>query len=690
MKQAWTGVLVAAAVALLHAGLLLSRGSPWALDRITQALPWEHAVQAAAARGELPAWEPGLFAGYPLIGGQARPFSPPLMLARATGDPLLAIDLELFLLVVGAAVSGAAAARMLGQGPAGSAAAGIVWALGALLPWHESPSIAASAAWHPLLFACAWTGRWRGLALLVGLVGLGGYPYQVGFGLGIAGVATLFGPGNGAPLVRRLLGLGLAAGVGLLLAGVQLAPTFELLTNSHRWIEGMSTNERAQALVAPLDLRWWVWPFVDLETRYSTRYELLSYMGLLGVLLAGAGALRAFPRGDAPDDPARRCARTLLALAAGSLALALLLSTSAGLAAGELPLLRLVRGPTRLLLVAQLALAFLAGWGVDRLARLAPRGAWLVVLVVSLDLVQYAQRLADPVDREALRTPPRVAELVGEGARIRVVGTRELPAPQAPWGGEIPRGPAAREALRRDHPLDPSCGLLFGVEHLDGYEALRPIRIERWLRGGDLLARHRRSATTDLVIHPRLKLPAPFQEVERSRRWAVYRVPDPLPRVRSCTRVALAKDGLDALAMSDRAGDDEAVLEPQPGAEEAAAALAPVTSGSPGALSFERRGSRELALALRLERPAMAVVADAWYPGWRAELDGREVPCLVVDGVWKGALVPAGAHELRFLYTPIGLRTGRVLSPIGAAALLAWAILATYRRGRGAAGRHPP
>jgi uncharacterized membrane protein YfhO len=73
------------------------------------------------------------------------------------------------------------------------------------------------------------------------------------------------------------------------------------------------------------------------------------------------------------------------------------------------------------------------------------------------------------------------------------------------------------------------------------------------------------------------------------------------------------------------------------------------------------------------------VLAEAWYPGWRAWVDGRETPCGPAN-VWaRAAVVPAGDHEVRFEYRSRTLRAGAVLSALGAIA--AAVAIARPRRG---------
>lgn len=68
--------------------------------------------------------------------------------------------------------------------------------------------------------------------------------------------------------------------------------------------------------------------------------------------------------------------------------------------------------------------------------------------------------------------------------------------------------------------------------------------------------------------------------------------------------------------------------------------------------------------------PALLVLADLAYPGWRAEVDGEPAPVLTVDGVLRGVVVPAGAHVVGFRYRPSSLLVGMLVTIVALAALV--------------------
>ena len=70
------------------------------------------------------------------------------------------------------------------------------------------------------------------------------------------------------------------------------------------------------------------------------------------------------------------------------------------------------------------------------------------------------------------------------------------------------------------------------------------------------------------------------------------------------------------------------------------------------------------------EHAAVLVVANAWYPGWRAWVDGIESPVLRVNGLFRGVALPAGARQVEMRFEPWSFRVGAFVS-IAAAVLLA-------------------
>jgi hypothetical protein len=71
-----------------------------------------------------------------------------------------------------------------------------------------------------------------------------------------------------------------------------------------------------------------------------------------------------------------------------------------------------------------------------------------------------------------------------------------------------------------------------------------------------------------------------------------------------------------------------------------------------------------------LESAGLLVLSEVWYPGWRAHVDGVEVPIWHVEGTFRGVDVDAGSHSIEFSYSPGTARTGLAVSGLTALAMI--------------------
>jgi len=92
---------------------------------------------------------------------------------------------------------------------------------------------------------------------------------------------------------------------------------------------------------------------------------------------------------------------------------------------------------------------------------------------------------------------------------------------------------------------------------------------------------------------------------------------------------------------------------------------------SEGARVIEDSGD-SLVLKAELERPGYLLLADQFYPGWEARVDGKEVPLLRANYLIRAVHLPAGNHTIRFFYRPWSFTIGWILTIVGLLVLLVW------------------
>ncbi len=239
---------------------------------------------------------------------------------------------------------------------------------------------------------------------------------------------------------------------------------------------------------------------------------------------------------------------------------------------------------------------------------------------------------------------------------------------------------------------------VYGVEEWLGYDGLYPARIIRFqTRLGEAIwdAMEPACAIAYYVHDPAYPPLFPLDEEGRFRRAAavdgleIHENPHALPRARLVGGLEVVAD---ADALYNRMRD--------PGFDPRRAVLAdfapphglPRTGDAAGAADIVQHTPSRCVVEADAESPAVLVLADAYYPGWRARVDGERAEIFPAYGVFRGVLVPPGTHRVEFDYAPATLYIGLALSIM---AMVVGVVVALRRTetmkpgARGAALRRP-
>lgn len=656
----------------------------------------EH-LAARLARGELPLWNPQQALGEPFLASlQPAVFYPPTWL-QVLVAPATAFAIAAALHVGLAAWFASRLALAFGAGALSAPLAGFLFATcfdvtaNALVP-----PILAATAWMPAVWLALLrcidrpsTARALALAAAVSFQVLCGWPYQVALTLlgGAVLAPAVFVSKPRARIPRALVSLAVAAALAAMFAAPQLLPALELLPQTTRAFGSISA---AQAVFAggPHD-----------AAQYGARLAAQgAATGIPSVLALGLACV-----GIATPRPPR-AARVALA---GVAALCFAASFPHALPVYEwlraLPLLGDFRFPFRYRSVAALAISVLAAVGVEGAialarGRVSSRRAVLAAVVACVAASRFACAPLSPL-RMPRALPPALSldSMLGPALAEHAAAPESGSRSRLFWSGRegklgalgpvdaafdlepltLARTAHAMRALV--DPREPRTGMARPGEPDDS--AAAPFYGKAQLRRATR-ARLLDALAVDLVAfdRPREWQLHAFEPIAQGPP-ALYRNPGALQRAYHVSRAEREPHDVDS-AMQ-RLLDPGFDLARQVMLDEVPDALARAAASSEAparaTAQIERYEPERVRIRSSGAEPGIVVLADAWYPGWSAEVDGVPARVLRANALFRGVAVPAGEHVIELRYASASAGVGVALA--AAAAVLAAVIgLGALRR----------
>lgn len=307
------------------------------------------------------------------------------------------------------------------------------------------------------------------------------------------------------------------------------------------------------------------------------------------------------------------------------------------------------------------------------------------------DVAEYAQRVLTDMQRHytfsAALLVPWLLGLAGAlalhwGYRRIVVLTVALDLllmaarfnPTFPAADVLPDAPALeamREPRKQLHrcagigaSIHPNLPSAYGLHEVSGYASLFPARYARLaaaVAGGPGTP-----VIADFGQAPNLTLPLarflnlyylygdPFTPMPA---WAgkplhvpnlrVHPVPNPLPRYFLCYSAQVQNDPERVLAsILDPNWDPAATVYLENGPER--------TGSGQGSVQVLQYDLTSVRLQVETSAPAFLVGSEVWYPGWRARVDGYEVPLYRANYAFRALDLLAGSHRVELEYRPTG------------------------------------
>jgi hypothetical protein len=688
-------------------------------------------LATALHHGRLPLWNPHVALGRPFLADvDAALFYPPHLLYLILPAPVacaLLVIAHVALAIYG--TLGLAGALALKR-PVGWAM-GVVFVCGAPIVGSFHSGVihyGAVLCYLPITFYLALrlsaersraaVGR---LGLVFGLQLLAGHPQ--GAWLVILGASVfLLGRRLERPLLPSLSAAALELGAmaaalvaGFLLAAVSMLPLHELAQQSNR-------QEASIAFSSSFAMPWFAWAtfLVPTDARFTFLANAQLYAGAVP-LLAGLSGLLLIRRRETRALALLVILAALIAAGTATPAFAILYHVLPGLASLRIPARASVlvtfgiivgagiffsshprgwRPASLIALLAALSLAsvvlfFLKLGVVGSLAW----GRVLVVALAALLLLAWLRcgagslRLSVVAGLLGLLTAADLAvavwglkqqnredpEWLSEAVVARLLQGQEPEAGGAPPRVSVPK-PYARE----------NAGMRYGWSSFTGYTSLQLGRVWTYLHAVLHLP-------VPLVqnVHPDRAIfkqgPFPYDSMSLTmgfdpKSFVPVLRHHPDPRVYLADAAKAVDNYPQAVALMGSGHDFHRVPLVEPGW---AVSLPPEPPApdQPGTARVLHFAPEKIAIEVEAERPALLVIAEAWYPGWRAQVNGARVPCMPVNAWMRGVPVPAGHSQVLLTFHSRFLALGACISLLALAGLV---LLLRRPRVQYEAGRHFP
>lgn len=674
---------------------------------------WNHAAERALRGGEWPLWNPYQLTGTPLLANyQSAIFYPPRLLFHML-DFYSAATAYLLLKLGFAGITAYFFGRVFGLGPAAARFLSFAWMLSGYLITWVTYTVVDVCAWLPLLMASVeWilARRFRAgfylLSLSATLMLLAGHPetaFTAAAGTGIYMFLRLaFDTRDGRRPWCAMACAGSGWMVSLLVCGAMIAPLLEYLPNSYTLAKRAAGEAQMQFLRPDAFVSIWVQRFFGFSADGNfwggqgpldnSNFTGLLYPGVI-VWLGVAGLFAT--RKVAPELKVR-----LISLGVPSVLFLLYCF--------DVPFLKFIRltpliGHTwgiHYLPFPMFVLALLGAVGMQRwfeekrrdrdILRLAPI---LAVAVLATFLVYrfHAPYLRMAGLHEYMLRQFGLAAVLAMAGLVPMVLHRLMEAPRALASAftvmlavdlcyaahdMIPTCSRARlypetELTRflRSQPqpcrvdasplpeIRPGYLTRYDIETLWGYDGIYPARILRVLEQSATPSWRSigPACSIDFYLQPEGALDR--EEVKDRLKWAgtidgidVFENLEALPRARLVGRVLVVSDAdrlFERCAEPDFDPRTMAITESPPRAP-----LPPTAEHLEGTAAVVSRSSGRVVIDAEAGADCVLVVADAYYPGWRAYVDSTEVEVFPVYHAFRGVVLPEGKHRVEFRMQP--------------------------------------
>lgn len=223
--------------------------------------------------------------------------------------------------------------------------------------------------------------------------------------------------------------------------------------------------------------------------------------------------------------------------------------------------------------------------------------------------------------------------------------------------------------------LLPDLNLLDDLSVANNFDPLLPARYVRWMdhlagQTGEKLeawlrimnVRYRIARDNENILGVK------YQPVAGAMR--VYWTPCIEPAQNSEQALSLVDAHLESIS-----NQQSVVIEGSVGAMESCS-----RSGKTAQLVYQDVSPTRLDIAIASPSDGWVILADTWYPGWRAKLDGNNVEIAHANFLFRGIRVPAGNHDIKMQFLPASFSFGAGITIAGMVIMLLYASISYTKK----------
>jgi len=308
------------------------------------------------------------------------------------------------------------------------------------------------------------------------------------------------------------------------------------------------------------------------------------------------------------------------------------------------------------------ALAGLWALGAGTLALLAPPNddvektfPWwpgLVVLWVATDLVITSWGLVPGVDH-SFYTAPVAAPVSGDTGRVYLSADQEY---EIKYERFLVFESFQQELDWMDMRLAllPNLNMLEGIPSVNNFDPLVPGRYATWMESlGEVDEAKRETLLRSMGV-------STVETVTAAGEMGIRFNPlEGGPRLRwvPCARFVEGEaEAWEQVFLQSFDPEVEVILEGGDHAQR------PDCISGQGQVNLDIKYPNKLLMNLDANTSGWVVISDTWYPGWKAWVDGNQVPIWRANYLHRAISVEAGNHQILLEYHPVELILGKVIS----------------------------